>query len=1091
MLENLIQAYLDNLKSAIEDSRKTKSATPELSFRPYLDQFIRGCCRFFKPDEPVTVVFEPSATHKGRPDFRLHDQQTYGIYGYIECKPMSEEDMDWGPYQEQIGRYCELGYPVILTDGLEFLFFEPGDCTAPKITVCIVNSKKRFLHGQSYEIVNIDSFRIVFRTFLHVKLPRIVDLGTLTELLARRARFLRDDVLMLLRGNFPPDSNEAVVAEQLRQVFKVFQKQLDRTLTEDTFASVVGQILIFSLLIAYRQIREGITQEKLTTFFAGDSTGANYPPLRALCEILQSENCNLGVINAGWTDAALLLSYVKLRDESCLDDYHRVYEEFHSKYDPDERIDFGAYATPASLAAYIVGLCDEILGDARFGERALTDPSVRIIDPGCGTGTFLEQLTLYCLRKEKKKVDLEHAAGIEILPVPYALAQMRLGALARQNNLENVPRIYMGNSLSNAVVNPETLVTPIAPHEPPYIQLLKGEHNRVIERTRPPLMVVFGNPPVSDTGLNMGEEFTEIEIALDAFRPPEEERTGRQNIQKSLQNDFVKFLRWACLKIDRFQGGVISFVVPDSALVDRSYKYMRLFLLNDYDAIFILVLDMDKRKFSKGLGESLFPTQQGRAVLTVVKYPQKEVLFGQRNSAKLHYASIAELPNRTEKEKWLKEQLTSGSLLSSYTSFEPIGDLRAFRPVSDRGLERYRRFSAIDDLFFYRVSGVKTACTSLVVHSDKEGLKRVINDYINENISDEELFNRYFRGQAKTGAYVRGWKRAWMAKYVIQEDGVKDSRIFRYDFRPFIRRYVYYYPAMMNENSGARPRPELERLCDRTKNCIIGIAVAQSPAQLGVELDEFTSYVSVLPDNDVVRRGNAFIFPIWFAPRADELLVRNIKSKVLQALPICSSAATLTEEQYDQVARQFLYYVYAVTKSAIYRETFRDLIYYGLLKGFARIPITADANLFKELAELGRELATVEAGEVSPPSSFQLTPQIVGLEELPAKINGFSVEPDNQRIVLKTEGGVYVEIKSVPGEVLKHRVNGYDVVPEWLKYKTSAYLHRAITRADLEELTQVLSAINTHLGLQTKLNQLVEQVLRGELVEINPSDETK
>ena len=59
----------------------------------------------------IDIVLEPRNQGKvGRPDWRVHDSVSLGIYGYIEAKGFSELPFDTVPYQEQ-QRILSLQYP--------------------------------------------------------------------------------------------------------------------------------------------------------------------------------------------------------------------------------------------------------------------------------------------------------------------------------------------------------------------------------------------------------------------------------------------------------------------------------------------------------------------------------------------------------------------------------------------------------------------------------------------------------------------------------------------------------------------------------------------------------------------------------------------------------------------------------------------------------------------------------------------------------------------------------------------------------------------------------------------------------------------
>ena len=64
------------------------------------------------------------------------------------------------------------------------------------------------------------------------------------------------------------------------------------------------------------------------------------------------------------------------------------YEDFLRTFDPDARERYGVYYTPVEVVQYMVGALDRALRDD-LGTQGLRDPSVTILDPATGTGTFL------------------------------------------------------------------------------------------------------------------------------------------------------------------------------------------------------------------------------------------------------------------------------------------------------------------------------------------------------------------------------------------------------------------------------------------------------------------------------------------------------------------------------------------------------------------------------------------------------------------------------------------------------------------------------------------------------------------------------
>lgn len=1070
MLENHIVAYLKKISNEYKHAQISNAATPELSFRPHLYELLKKCSSALKPTDAVHVVFEPSNIGHGRPDFRLHDAKTYAVYCYLETKALDTKPIIWQKHTDQLKRYLSLGYPVILTDGIEFQIFEDSIDHGPSKIISLVKSKKQLLQNQ----IVIDKacllqFEVWFRELLSAKLPQKITRTQLMKLLANRASLIRDETCALMTSSFPPGSEEEKVSNKLKDIFKLFKTQLDATLDEDSFSSAVAQILIFSLVVARNSLVSGnkkasLSPQRLIMHLIKTGVVTDFRPFRVLASIVALSKSSLGHIAVGWNEAALLLAYLH-PDIDGMEDYHKIYEEFHAEFNPVEKMDFGVYATPKELASFIIKIAESLLQKNELGNQLLYSSKVKVIDPGCGTGTFLEQLVMNYIQLSKNKKSEKTAIinGIEILPVPYALAQMRLESLENNFNASLKPLVLMGNSLSNPVVrgSVQGLVHGLTRHE----SFLKKEFIDVIKAARTPITVVLGNPPVSDKGFNMGAHFQLIDEALEDFRPPTSKRGARTNILKSLQNDCIKFLRWACLKIEQSHGGIIAFVVPSSLINDVSYRHLRMYLKQKYDEIYILNIDKDMRQKGEG-SESLFATQQGRAAIFIVKY--LKVIENASKCAKLFYFDLSEAEKTKEgKLKWLARQVKEPDLLSKFINFESVGDSMVFMPLGDARLLKgslleYHKFWSLDQVFKNHVSGVKTGCTGILVHSDKDRLEGLLKDYANESISDDELIRKYFQGQVKKGAYQYGSQRIRISAH-LKQGHVKTQNIREYQFRPFVKNYIYYDPKMMTETEGGRPRPELDLAFSSRSTGNIGVAVAQNPSQLSESMHPFISPITCLPDNDLARRGNAYIFAVYF-PGHDNSSNINIANVIMDYLKNVSS-----ETDHKRLTEKLVYYIYAILCSNAYLEQYEKVIYHNLSAGFVRVPLTLDKTVFMKLSNVGEVLFKAASGQ----KQNTITSKVEG--STPVDVAKFIVS--GSEIVGLNGDSQVLKISDIRKDILNYMTNGYSVIEEWLKRHNIYYLHRSFNDNDLRELLKIAGGIQQHIDEQPKLSFLIKELL--------------
>ena len=120
---SIVKKYLTNLQKEYQAAVMGGQHTAELSYRPVLDTLFRELAKELNGSDSMTIVLEPkNQARMGRPDWRIHDGRTLGVYGYIEGKGLSVDRFDTSPYQEQIDKYLTLGHKLIITDGLDFVF---------------------------------------------------------------------------------------------------------------------------------------------------------------------------------------------------------------------------------------------------------------------------------------------------------------------------------------------------------------------------------------------------------------------------------------------------------------------------------------------------------------------------------------------------------------------------------------------------------------------------------------------------------------------------------------------------------------------------------------------------------------------------------------------------------------------------------------------------------------------------------------------------------------------------------------------------------------------------------------------------------
>ena len=1068
----LAKTYLKELQEYLEQAEATGELTPELSYRPATDRFLRRLCGQLCPE--ARVVFEPTRqAREGRPDWRIHNDKSYGIYGYIEGKPIDcGKHVQVDQYKEQLDRYLSLGTKVILTDGLDFVFFAP--VSKEYMRVSLIQKPVR-VSKVSGAIPNLDLDR-AFRRFLEEPSFRISSETHLIKECALRARRLSNDIkafveMPLLAGL---TEEEDSTIEALRDLKGVLANHHDQTLnSSQDFADFVSQVLVFGLLYAHRAVSgTGHTPKsrdlKIKEFWTDmlvSSQADKLRPFTALVSLLGQELKSLGPLGTWYTDCRLMLAHTDLViGEAAEPNFHVLYEHFLDAFDKKTKFDYGAFHTPRPLAQYALRVSEAILR-RDFPERSFFESKNNLIDPCCGTGTFLELL----VRAASKARALPNIAGFEILPAPYALAHYRLAMLKANRDVVDKTSVILTNTLSDALEKAGAS----AEGENRATQIIINEQKRAREISQPPLMLIIGNPPSSDSPRKgHAQHFTIIDKLIGDFRPPIEDRHSRQNIQKQTQNEFVFFLRWACQKLEVDSCvSVLCFVLPNSFLELPSYAAARQWLLAHFKGLWVLEVDADLRRGVQS--DNLFKTQQGRCLLIGIRKSGQV-----KKAAAVSFATVAGL-SKLDKITYLSNTASPfRRTLVQYENVNVEGPNFSFRPAAQWNKGLYDIYWPLcprgthpkeGELFVFtrHCSGLKLAPSNLLVHTKKPVLIRRSRDIADLSKDYEALRHQWFSGQQRPPGIHKLTEAVRGAMNAASELG----SVRAYSYRPFLQMYALLTPEILSALSntrggGTRARPEV--LSAFKKKQVLGLAVAPSPKELSGELTQFSSFCWGVPDNDLSRRGNAHIFCNYFPKYKGQASgwtgepMSNVHPTLIEALGLKS-----TKEMPPETA--IIFYCYAILCSEWYFSRFESVLF--SVHSWPRVPFPKERKRFRSLVELGKKLARLE--NLSIPFQPKKKQQLLVERWGGFRVVGYKLDEDRGVITLQDGAGKSRTISDFEPKVLTFSVGGYKVVREWLKFHSYTYSRSTFRKEDVVELLSVCARILKHLDLATEVDTVL------------------
>lgn len=1083
--EKLVQEYLERLRDVWNEAVKSGDATPELSFRPVLHEFFRQLPSALLIED-VEIVYEPKNQQKaGRPDWKFLHSKTLGIYGYVESKGLDiKNQLDPTAHKDQIEKYLGIKHKVILTDGLEFVFFKPDHSKPERFAIVQkpLNSRSKWIADSDPQLVT------QFLSFFKAPSTRDVSDQILMTDLAKRTRLLAEDIeeLVNLPRGSGQDSKENQTIDALHGLREALVVAHDPGLMEAyKFADTVGQVLVFGLMYAHRHVATEIDDpkeltDKLRKFWTSAITeeGSNkLRPFRALTSLTENNPQELGPLQTWYLDTIAYLSHVRLDwTKAHSPNYHKLYEQYLSALDPQARVDWGAYATNPCLARFIVQFC-EAIAKQEFDRSSLFGEDNKIIDPCCGTGIFLEECA-----KLSPKGFIAEVAGFEIQPAPYALAQLRMSLLVGEGSKSaKEVEIILCNSLSNAIVSAKA--PKIAKNQSVQITLFDEERAEAVGLATPPVTVVFGNPPSSDAGLHKEPKvYSEILKLLNDFRPPKAARAARQNIQKQIKNDFVKFLRWGLYKLPDDSPAILAFIIPSSFLAHPSYQFARKWILDRFPLIWIIEFDSDLR--AGGDFSQLFATLQGRCLMVCARAKEPSA------AKAIWYRSLLDL-DRTEKEAFFEQQsaaVSSGRKIATigFDKIESPPDPYRFKPQKnyDHGFydSLYRLCPIKKDpsdqekyVFLRHTSGLKIGATAAFIHKDKKQLLRKILDLGQKSYA--ELKEKWFKHQQKPPAEsaLSASLRTFVAERTKKASAANE--IVRYSFRPFVETFFYCDIPTLEKlakqgGGGGRRRPEVIAAYGKPNN--FGISVAPGPENIGDELHRFASFAWHLPDNDLCTRGNSHVFCAYFpeyklaGKQWDSSLKLNLNPSLIERYTRDGTAEA-------GVAEFVVYYVYAVLSAPAYLGMFEGVLY-ATAGDWPRIPFPEDARVFYALAEAGQELAGLERDEDEVTLNSNELERIKQLTDAEFWLDDFEIEPKVGALKLVGDGSSY-RVTDIASSALSMAISGYDPLEQWLKWHRKPYLNRKFGYEDAKRLSRLLSRLEKQVFVIARINKLVEQLL--------------
>ncbi|HUU41403.1 MAG TPA: type ISP restriction/modification enzyme [Desulfatiglandales bacterium] len=1084
-----IQTYL----KSIERQYQAGNAT-EHTYRPALKTLLEE----LHPE--LTATNEPKREKCGAPDYIVTKGQL--IIGYIEAKDVGK-NLDEIEKTEQLKRYFDGLQNLILTDYLEFRIYQHGEL----IDECRLgrfDPKGKLRKSSTAE----ETFASLCSKFKMAEITRISSPKDLAERMASVAQIIKEVVTHIF-------ADEDDLYGELHDQYKAFKEILVHDLMPQDFADMFAQTVTYGLFAArcnHKGKIEDFTREKAlfeipktNPFLLNLFSRLAGPELDVRLQWIIDHLAEL----LAQADMASILSEFGNRTEQ-EDPVVHFYETFLSKYDPELREVRGVFYTPEPVVSYIVRSVDYILKkdfDISDGlasseiihlSRLLDDQQeslliqkchkVLILDPAVGTGTFIHSVIdhIHDTIVRKGQAGLwdgyvsEHLLprlfGFELLMAPYAVAHLKLGLQLKEFGYsfssDERLRIYLTNSLERAFEQAQRTG---------YSDMIVREASAASEvKTDYPVMVIIGNPPYSGHSANKGKWIKDLlrgkgsgaALSPANYFHVDGEPLGERN-PKWLNDDYVKFIRFAHWRIERTGYGILAFITNHSYLDNPTFRGMRQSLLNFFDEIYILNLHGNiKRKEKAPDGskdENVFDIQQGVTISIFIKNKTGDNSI---NSI-IHYADLWG-DRKITSINTKGEHLTGGKYYYLYNNdiastewktVVPKKPFYLFIPYNVKLLNEYEIGWKTTDIFLLKSVGIVTARDKLTIHFKKESIWETVKKII--SLSPERA-----REELLIKKDTIDWKMG-LAQDDLKDSGPKRGNITTISYRPFDQRLTYY----TGKTGGFMCRPRSEVMFHMLNGNNYGLITARSNKSSSADHFFCTNFIMEAKCGESTTQS--YLFPLYrytTEKEGDHIshnLISHLDSKVnYERKPnLSTDFVDVLSSQLDLCfindgqgnlkttvgPEDIFHFIYAIVNSPSYRERYKEY----LRIDFPRIPLCSDRQLFKALCALGRKLTSLHLMKerVDLITSFAITGDNF--------VENVRYEDNNKRVYInKTQ---YFD--NVPIRVWDFYIGGYQVCHKWLKDRKG----RQLTYDDLTHYQRIVTILDKTIHLMQEIDELIDR----------------
>lgn len=1044
---NIFDTYFKAVQEMYLADNESSEHTYRTAFQNLLSSFVAE-----NIGRRLIIKHEPTKqADKGRPDFKVTTAEQLTI-GLIETKKIGE-DLRKILATKQLANYKQLSDNIIVTDYLQFYLIKNGEPIFNTTIFADYNLKnKKF----KVEHTRIDELTKLFALFFESEPETIYRTQDLAVKLSEKAKFLRE----YCNDELNRESEEENL---LQGLFTAFKDTLLPLLDNEYFADIYAQTLTYGLFLAALNCDDPL--QMLNKDAAYRLLPNTFPLIKELfhrldefpAEIVWAVDEIISILKV--TDfAAIKKEFAEYRrkEQGFNDPFIFFYEDFLKHYDKNQRELRGVYYTPESVVSYIVRSIEIILKKKFQLFDGLISDEVTLLDFATGTGTFLLNSFKHALEEARKFGDkytvnkilndriIGKFYGFELLVAPYVVAHLKISEFLKEEGFLIDAGKRLNIYLTNTLTNNE-------PHPFPILPNLSKEGKEANKIKNKDILIILGNPPYSGHSANIDDW---IKNEMKIYYEVDGKALGEKN-PKWLQDDYVKFIRFAQWKMDKMDRGAIGIITNHSYLDNPTFRGMRQSLLKSFNEIYIIDLHGNAKKKEKSpdgsKDENVFDIQQGVAIAIFIKTEKNP------KSCRIYHYDLFGL--RQNKYNTLQELNITNT---DWKEISPKSPFYLFVPRNEELLEKYNRGLNLHDIFKINSVGIVTARDEFVIDTNITNLKQKILDFKELTNSDEEIKAKY--SLAENAKFDIEKKRGIIAKLTPDELNNKFSKIL---YRPFDSRFIFYHDALIE-----RAR---KNIMVNMQEENIALCIGRQWSTVGSESFDVVFVSNNIVDFNLFRRGGENLFPLYILSNGEDRLFFGMKEPEVEYNADNKTKSGLTKtpnftKEFQEFINnqykisfspeQIMGYIYAVLHSPTYRNK-----YVGFLKiDFPRIPFTDDEELFKELSAIGEELISHHLLKVNYSKNIC---KIDGDSDN-FKVEKVSYEPDSMKVWINKDR----YFAPVPPEIWNFYIGGYQVLDKWLKERKKHDI--TLSGEDVQHFIKVVNVLGNTIETMQKIDELTK-----------------